>query len=329
MPRLALRLDMRHIALTPEQPAARYAAAIEMCAWAEHNGFEFVLLSEHHGREDNYLPSPLTLAAAIAARTSRIRVRIALLVAAFHDPLRVAEDLAVLDLVSNGRLDVTVGAGYVPSEFHMFDRRLQERARRVEEMVEVLKQAWTGEMFDYRGRSVRVRPVPAQRPRPRIDLGGSSEAAGRRAARIADGYFPSTPAAWQPYRSERLALTGIDPGPCPWPGPGSVHVSRDADGDWARMAPFALHEANDYKSMADEMGTETGFNKALDSDTLRRGNLYQILTPEECTDTLSDLPAQSIHIFGPLVGGLPTALAWSSLQLLEREVLPRLRRSAG
>lgn len=324
MPRLALRYDMRHPDITVESPSERYEAAIEQCVWAERNGFEFVLFSEHHGREDNYLPSPLLLAAAVASRTQRIRLRIALLVAAFHDPLRIAEDLAVLDILSNGRLDVTIGAGYVPSEFAMFDRKFESRARAVEETVEVLKQAWTGEAFEYKGRRVRVRPTPVQKPRPRIDLGGSAPPAGKRAARIADGYFPSTPSAWQPFRDERIALTGVDPGVSPWPGPGFVHLSENPESDWARLLPYALHEANDYVRMSAETGAATGFTTTLDADTVRKSGMYDIVRPERFAETLRGMDPQAIYIFGPLVGGLPLDMAWSSLRLLERDVLPAL-----
>jgi alkanesulfonate monooxygenase SsuD/methylene tetrahydromethanopterin reductase-like flavin-dependent oxidoreductase (luciferase family) len=325
MPKLALRFDMRQSPLCHDTPAARYAAAIEQSVWAEENGFDSIVLSEHHGRDDSYLPSPIVLAAAIASRTSRIRLRIAALVASLHDPLRLAEDLAVLDIVSGGRLDVTIGAGYVPSEFAMFGRDLKRRVRTVEETVAVLKQAWTGEAFDYQGRQVRVRPRPLQRPRPRIDLGGSSQPAGERAARIADGYFPSTPALWQPYRDEVTRLTGEDPGQSPWPGARFVHVAEDPDAAWRVLAPYALHEATDYGRMAAETGASTGFTGVdPDAEQLRASGAYTVLTPNECAAMLRSLRNDEYFIFSPLMGGLPVAMAWSGLRLIETKVLPAI-----
>jgi alkanesulfonate monooxygenase SsuD/methylene tetrahydromethanopterin reductase-like flavin-dependent oxidoreductase (luciferase family) len=324
--RLALRYDLRHPPIAPDSATEQYAAAVEQAAWADRLGFEAVILSEHHGADDDYLPSPIVLASAIAARTRRIRLRLAAVVAPFHDPLRLAEDLAVLDIISDGRLDVTIGAGYAPSEFAMFDRNTSERVAHVEELVAVLQRAWTGEPFIYRGRTVQVRPRPVQRPRPRIDLGGSSEPAARRAARIADGFFPSMPEQWPAYRAEVLARTERDPGACPWPGAEFVHVAERPDEVWPAILPHALHEVNEYGRIAAETGAATGFTPIEDPDVLRATGMYRVITPEECLSLLHELPAGQIFVFHPLMGGLSTDLAWSSLRLLEERVLPHLPR---
>src|SRR5688500_7048538 len=142
-----IRFDLRNPAFAEVSTTDRYQAAIEMSEWADRHGFLTVVLSEHHGSADGYLPSPLTLAAAIAARTSNMRINIAALVASFHDPIRLAEDIAVVDQISRGRLDLVVTNGYVESEFAMFGRPMPERARRTVEMVESLRAAWTGEPF--------------------------------------------------------------------------------------------------------------------------------------------------------------------------------------
>src|SRR5204863_6714265 len=115
-----LRFDLRNPDIAGTTMAERYAAAIDMAEWADGLGFAIIVLSEHHGSADGYLPSPLTMAAAMAARTKQVRIQIAALIAPFHDPLRIAEDIAVVDLVSNGRLDVVIANGYVPGEFDMF-----------------------------------------------------------------------------------------------------------------------------------------------------------------------------------------------------------------
>ena len=153
----------------------RYVAAVEMCEWADRLGFVVCVLSEHHGAEDGYLPSPLPLAAAIAARTQTMRVQIAALVASFHDPLRLAEDIAVVDLISKGRVDIVVTNGYVASEFAMFDRALGGRVARTTEVVRTLRDAWTGEPFEFHGRTVRVTPRPAQPGGPPIARGAQPD----------------------------------------------------------------------------------------------------------------------------------------------------------
>src|SRR5689334_17954628 len=120
-----LRFDFRNPDFSGVTMAERFQAALEMTEWAEGLGFLSVGLSEHHGSEDGYLPSPLPWAAAIAARTKTIGIGINAVVASFYDPLRLAEDAAIVDLISNGRFMLTVTNGYVASEFDMFDRSLK------------------------------------------------------------------------------------------------------------------------------------------------------------------------------------------------------------
>ena len=128
MTRLTLRLDLR----TP--PFARcpddyYRTALDMAEWADAHGFSECMLSEHHGEEDGYLPSPLVMAAAIAARTRRMRIRISALILPLHDPLRIAEDVAVLDRLSGGRIELVCVAGFRPGEFAQFDKPFAARIK--------------------------------------------------------------------------------------------------------------------------------------------------------------------------------------------------------
>ncbi|HEY1465789.1 MAG TPA: LLM class flavin-dependent oxidoreductase [Acidimicrobiales bacterium] len=192
-----LRFDFRNPGFAGTTMDERYRAALAMAEWADHLGAVALILSEHHGSDDGYLPSPLPLAAAMAARTSNVRINLAALVASFHDPLRLAEDIAVVDLISEGRLDLIITNGYVGDEFAMFGQPISGRAQRTTELVSVLRQAWTGEPFEYRGRTVTVTPRPHQDGGPKISLGGSTEPAARRAARIGDGFMPTTPAVWE------------------------------------------------------------------------------------------------------------------------------------
>ena len=105
-------------------PASRlYAAALDQCAWADALGFDYVGIGEHHAADDGYLPSPIVFASAAAARTTRIRLRPSVLLAPLYDPIKLAEDLAVLQILSGGRLVVGIGAGYRPVEFEMFGKR--------------------------------------------------------------------------------------------------------------------------------------------------------------------------------------------------------------
>ncbi|MCB1842461.1 MAG: LLM class flavin-dependent oxidoreductase, partial [Halioglobus sp.] len=183
---LCLTYDMR----APDFGAARrdlYDCALDQVAWADDVGFDVVGLGEHHCAPDGYNPSPLVLASAMAARSRRIKLRTSVLLAPLYDLPKLAEDTAVLQTLSNGRLLLGIGAGYRPAEFTAFGRSLDERWRAMGEVCEFLRLAWRGETFEWQGRAVTITPRPEPFPPP-ILLGGSSPAAARRAARIADAW---------------------------------------------------------------------------------------------------------------------------------------------
>lgn len=299
-----------------------------MAEWADSNGAAAVVLSEHHGSDDGYLPSALTMAAAVAARTSRVAIVVSAIAAPFCDPLRLAEEAMVVDALSGGRLAVVLANGYVPSEFAMFGIDIGERVRRTTEAVEVLRAARIGEPFEYRGRTVRITPVPDGRG-PTVLMGGSGPAAARRAARIADGFQPSNGVAWDVYRAERIALGKRDPGEYLPEPTGFLHVALDPDAAWERVAPHALHEANAYGRWAAEgnMAGTTGYTAADDADALRASGRYRVLTPSELVAEVHAAPMVPL-VLSPMMGGLPPTLAWESLRLIETDVLPELARTS-
>lgn len=324
----ALRFDLRNPDFADVGMGERYAAALDMAVWAERHGFMTVALSEHHASPDGYLPRPLPMAAAIAARTTNILVNIAAIPAPLHDPLHLAEELAVVDLISRGRVGVVLANGYAVDEFAMFGRSLADRVRHTTETVRTLRAAWTGEPFEFRGRTVRVTPTPYQPGGPPIVLGGSVEAAARRAARIADGFLPSNPGVWEFYRDERIKLGHEDPGPYFGGDTGFVHLSKDPDADWERIAPYALHEANSYAALMADAGTSGrdvgGYASASSADELRETGQYRVVTPEQYADELRAMGPAAFGVFHPMMGGIPPQLAWESLKLLEMEVIPQL-----
>ena len=166
---------------------------------AEASGFDSCFFGEHHQDQDGFLPSPLIVATAVAARTKRLRVGTSVILLPLHHPVRVAEDVITLDLVSRGRVVLGVGIGYQASDFSAFAVPMEERAARFEESVEILRLCWAGERFSHRGKhytleDVQIRPRPYQKPGPPLWIGASVPAAARRAGRIADGFVgtPST-----------------------------------------------------------------------------------------------------------------------------------------
>ncbi len=320
--RLQIRFDLRAPSFGP--PIERlYAAALEQAAWADAHGFEAVMVSEHHGASDSYLPSPLVVAAALAARTKRIRLRTGALVLPLHDPVRVAEDVAVLDLLSGGRAEIMIAAGYVPSEFAMFGRDLRERARLLEEGIAVLEKAWTGEPFDYQGRRVQVTPRPLQTPRPPILLGGSTVSSAKRAARLADGYIPTIPNLFKIYEEE-CARLGKKPAPREGGGPLFLHLAKDPEEGWANVGRHVLHDVNAYATWAEQAGVASPFARSADLDAVKRTGAYQVMTPEACLAMCRALRDGSVLMFHPLLGGIDPDVANESLELFAREVWPRL-----
>src|SRR5438874_6710585 len=165
-----------------------YAAMFRQIERAEALGFHSIWLTEHHFTDDGYLPSMLPMAAAIAARTSRITIGTFVLLLPFIHPLKLAEDAAVVDVISGGRLRLGVGLGYRAEEFDGFGIARKERLGRSLEAIEILKRAWTGERFSYAGKyfrfnDVRILPTPVSKPHPELLWGaGAPKAIARGAA---------------------------------------------------------------------------------------------------------------------------------------------------
>src|SRR5207247_1412405 len=176
--------------------AREYRETLDLVRLAETLGFDSAWVSEHHGAGDGYLPSLLPMLAAFAEATDRLKLGTGVLLAPFHDPLRLAEDAAVVDQLSGGRLLLGLGLGWREEEFRMFGQPVSERVARTVEAVEILRRAWTGERFSYEGRihrydDVLVTPTPAREGGVPIYLGGFTEKAVRRAGRMGDGYIRS------------------------------------------------------------------------------------------------------------------------------------------
>jgi len=322
---LALRFDLRNPAFAGVSASERLCAAVDMAAWADEHGGVAISVSEHHGSDDGYLPSPVVFAAAVAACTRNVRIAIGALIAPLYDPLRLAEDLAVLDGLAEGRVDLVIGNGYVADEFDMFGVPLSERGKRTTEAVETLRKAWTGQPFEFRGRTVRVTPEPHQPGGPSLVLGGSSDAAARRAARIGDGFAPVSSDPWQAYRDEMRVLGKPDPGERQGAGGAVIttFLAEQPDEAWDRLLPYFLHETNAYGRWLDDAGLE-GPYKVTTGDALRDAGQYRILTPEEYTEELGAMGEMAFAFFHPMVGGIPPAMAWECLRLYEERVLPAL-----
>ena len=174
MAMIGLRYDLRAPSWGSATHAEMYAACLEQSRWGDERGLDFVVLSEHHGAEDGYIPAPVTMAAAIAGHTRRIGINIAAILVPLHDPVRLAEELAVLDLASGGRVSFVAGTGYRYEEFEMAGVDRKQPGGLLEEYVAVMRKAWAGEAFECGAhafaRCLRVREQLYLFPRVAADI---------------------------------------------------------------------------------------------------------------------------------------------------------------
>jgi alkanesulfonate monooxygenase SsuD/methylene tetrahydromethanopterin reductase-like flavin-dependent oxidoreductase (luciferase family) len=321
MPVTVVRFNLVEPGATPASLSARYRAALEMAAYADERGITTVQTEEHHGVDNNWLPSPFAFAGAVFGATRRIAVTVSAIIGPLHDPLRLAEDIAVLDLLSGGRLVTVAGIGYRPEEYALFDVEWKRRGRIQDEVLETVLKAWTGEEFTYRGRTVRVTPRPCTDPHPLLLVGGSSKAAARRAARLGLPFFPSAHLPeLEAYYKERLVEYGTE-GWTMMPAAQTplLHVAEDPDAVWDRYGTHFLHEARTYASWQSADIRSAVRSAATTVEELRAEGVYRVLTPGQCVEL--GLDSLVLH---PLAGGMPVAEGWRSLRLFADQVLPAL-----
>ncbi len=324
-----MRFDMRSPDFGRARPAELYAGALEMAEWGEKHGCIQLVLSEHHASEDGYLPSPLLLASAMAGRTQSTSIQVAALVLPLHDPIRLAEEMAVLDIASGGRVSYVLAVGYRPEEYAMFGRSFAGRGKRMETSIEALQQAWTGEAFEYEGRPCRVTPTPLNPAGPPLLMGGNSAVVARRAARFGLGMIAGgVNRELETVYNDACEALGRPPGFFVNPEPGAItagFVSEDPDRAWAQIGPHLLHDANMYgRWMGEDNARKTGQWASSVEELRAAEGIYRILTPDQATEHIR---AKGVWVTHPLCGGLPPDLAWPSLELLVNRVLPGLKAS--
>ncbi len=324
-----VRFNQVQPGLEPQEMAARYQASVDMAAYADEHGLDMVTLEEHHGADDGWSPSPLITAGLIFGRSPRIPITVMALLLPLHDPLRLAEDIAVLDLASGGRLTIVGGLGYRPEEYAAHGKSWAERGRLMDEAVDTLLKAWSGEPFDYGGNEIMVTPTPLTQPHPMLLIGGTSRPSARRAARFG---LPLAPAAHLPelegYYYEQCKERGTE-GMCMMP-PGqfsTTYVAEDPDRAWAELGRYFLHEATVYAGWQTPDIHSAVHSGATTVDELRAEGIYEVLTPDECVaraDDADEAGGPATFALHPLVGGMPIEKGWECLSLFVEQVLPRL-----
>lgn len=300
-----------------------YRAVLDMAEWGDGHGCVAVVLSEHHSAEDGYLPSPLMMAAAVAGRTSSLAIMIAAAVLPFYDPVRLAEDLIVLDHLSTGRVSVVLGLGYRPEEFDLYGIRHADRARAVEDRLPVLLSALREGRVDDGSRRGEVRPRPFTPGGPPLAYGGSSAAAARRAARFGLDLFAQTDdeSLRQAY-VEEARRRGREPGNVTLPSPSTPHavfVADDVDQAWEELGPYLLRDAVAYASWNEGDTRTASLSRSSTVEGLRAEEAsHRILAVDDARALVGELGYLTLH---PLCGGIPPEIAWPYLTRAAEEVL--------
>jgi alkanesulfonate monooxygenase SsuD/methylene tetrahydromethanopterin reductase-like flavin-dependent oxidoreductase (luciferase family) len=321
-----MRFDMR----APEFGASTtelYAAALEMASFAESRGAVVAAVSEHHTMADGYLPSPLVLATAMAVRTSTLPIMTAALILPLYDPIRLAEDMVVLDIISGGRVSYVMAIGYRPEEFEHHGADFARRGQLVDDQLALLLRAKAGQPFEHEGRRIHVTPAPVTPGGPTVMWGGGSPAAAKRAARFGLDFMAQGggPELEEIYATEARA-SGHEPGFCMIPSldlATTVFVADDLDAAWAEVGPHLLHDVRSYAAINQGNTHTASISTATSVEELRAENrTHRIVTVDEAVSMIeTGLPLQ----LQPLVGGLAPETAWRYLRNVTDEVMPRLR----
>jgi alkanesulfonate monooxygenase SsuD/methylene tetrahydromethanopterin reductase-like flavin-dependent oxidoreductase (luciferase family) len=322
----------------PRSDADLYREALELAEEAERLGFDSVWTSEHHFADDAYTPSLLPLSAAMAARTRSISIGTGLLLAPLYQPLRLAEDAAVVDLISGGRFILGLGLGWLDWEFEAFGVSLGDRALLTEEAIRLCRQAWGDGVAE--GPGVAVHPKPARPGGPPIWLGGHVEAATRRAARVADGWMAGEASleemevrlGWlrreaelggRPF--EDLEIAGY------WP----TFVWEDGDA-WETVRPYHHYQEWKYEDAEGAKGRlgPLPMPPDLDGETEAAIRAPMICgTPEEVAAqiaALADVAGPRFHFVARLYyPGMDLDVMRESTRLFAERVVPTLLRDVG
>ena len=320
----------------PAGDSEGYAQFIDLVVESEQLGFDAVFLVEHHFTGFGQVSASLNLLTYLAARTSTMRLGTAVTVLPWHNPVLLAEQAATVDLLSGGRLDLGVGRGYRPNEFHGFCIDPDEAEARFEECLELLVQSWTStERFSHHGkfwnfRDVIVEPQPVQRPHPPIWTGAGSERSVRDAAsrgfRLLLDQFGSPDQTRQriSWYRDSLEQTGVAFDPARIALTRALLLVDTADLDTLE-AEFAhrmalVRRLRESSRIPGDDSPLTANDHAFYDDTLLAARASAIAgTPDDCIERLLELKAAGVETVLFAGGGL------DRLRFFAKEVMPALR----
>lgn len=307
-----------------------YAETLDVIAWSETVGFSGAWVPEHHGADDGYQPSPLVTLAAVAARTSTLRLGSAVALAPLYHPVRFAEDTAVLDIISGGRAEMALGLGYRRREYDGLGLDFTTRGRRFDEFLQIVHALWAGETVNFEGRHFTVKgaKITPLSPRGAIPLyiGGFADRALERVARYADGYFGNE--EFGDLYAEKLRQQGKDP------GTGRVRiqglffvVANDPEKAMEELGPYYHYISNSYGAWLDEdkaIGMSDPVLAPMSLEQFKRSGILQIVTPDRAVDKFRKMQERMPfeHFMMMMPAGLPAERFMEYAELFANEVIP-------
>ena len=320
--KLGLYFDLRNPEPWSRPWSTVYGRALDLIVEAERLGADSAWFSEHHQFDDGYLPQPLTMAAAAAARTSRLTLGTAVLLAALRPAMLVAEEAAIVDQLSGGRLELGIGAGYVAAEYAAYATDIDRRYTLTDAaLVEIRRLLDDGV----------VTPPASQRPFP-LWLGYQGPQGARRAGRLGVGLLSLDRELLEPYRLG-LAEGGHDPAVARTGGMLDIIVADDPETALERILPHYVHQLNSYRA-ATVAGTDRPAPKEITAERLRGGVTaagqipgLRVLSPNQAVDAIraatADAPVEHVYLWAS-IAGMPDDLVERHVELLCSEVRPNL-----
>lgn len=309
-----------------------YGSLLDQAVYAEQLGFESIWLSEHHFTDDGYLPSVSTMLGALAGRTSTARLGSAVMPAPLHHPLRLAEDTALADQMSTGRLELGLAPGHRPSEFRVLGVDRRQRGNRTDETIEILRLAWSGDRFSFHGRyfsfdDVIVQPPPHQDSGVPLWVGGSSVAAADRAARYGTNFMPDSGATEEIYDRFRSQFAK-------WSVPEIatnrvLFAAERTELAWEQCGDYLLYQFNGYRRWSAEASDADSHGGELRDPSQLSREHYFVGTPDAIVAAIEESRKRLGYdclIFWARPPGMPIEMSTRSLELISKHVLPAFDR---
>ena len=290
--------DMRNPQQWSRPPEDLYADMLDIIVETERLGFGSAWIPEHHLAEDGYVPSPLTVLSAIAARTSTITIGSAIALAPLYNPVRFAEDCAMLDILSNGRAEMGLAIGYRRREYEAFGLDFTTRGKRFDEFLQIVRSLWAGDTVTFQGRhfsitEARVSPLSSRGQIP-LYIGGFVGKALERAAKYGDGYYGN--AEYYDTYVAKLKAHGKDPSSAGILIPDLFNmVARDPEAAMEELAPHYHHASNAYGAWMNEdkaIGMDDAALAPMDLDAFKQSGIFRVWTPDEAISRLKAMQAK-------------------------------------